>query len=358
MITSLRNACRKVMGRPLLRVALQALVSVLLIGLLVALARRGDLADNLAALRPEVVAAAAGLLAAAYVLNSWRWQFLLAHVGVREPLPRLTLLYFIGQFFSLFLPTSAGGDAYRVYEVSRNGRPLLRVFYATVQERLLGLGVVMLIGLVATVYYAALLPPSLGVAIVLVQAAGTAAVVALLYPGPLLALAARWRPFAGRVWAQRLSGSPLAERLASAARSLKEMPSLSPARCLLVVILAAAANLLGIASFVVVDRSLGLGVSFSAYCLVVPLVWVVRMLPVSLNGIGVGEGAFVFLIGLFAVPADKALALALTFLGLQTGVALFGGLLLLVRLARGWRTRTAVAQSPGPSEAWTNRRAA
>jgi uncharacterized protein (TIRG00374 family) len=326
-----------------LRVALQALVSVALIWLLVTVARRGNLADNLAALRPEVVAAAAGLLAVAYALNSWRWQFLLAHVDVRERLPRLTVLYFIGQFFSLFLPTSAGGDAYRVYEVSRNGRPLLRVFYATVQERLLGLGVVMLIGLLATLYYAALLPPSLWLAIVLVQVAGTASVAALLYPGPLLALASRWCPNALRAWTRRLASGRLAERLTSAARSLREMPPLGPARCLLVVALAAAANLLGIACFVLVDRSLGLGLSFSAYCLVVPLVWVVRMLPVSLNGIGVGEGAFVFLLGLFAISADKALALALTFLGLQTGVALFGGLLLMGKLAGGWRQRTSEA---------------
>ncbi len=59
------------------------------------------------------------------------------------------------------------------------------------------------------------------------------------------------------------------------------------------------------------------------------------MAPVSLNGLGVGEGAFVVLMSWFAVPADKALVLALAFLGLQTCCALFGGLLLLLRMARG-----------------------
>lgn len=358
MIAALRNACRSAASRPRLRVALQAAVSAGLVGLLVALARRGELAVSLAALRAADVALAGGLLALAYALNGWRWQLLLAHVGVRERLPRLVELYFIGVFFSLFLPTSAGGDAYRVYEVSRGGRPLLRVFYATLQERLLGLGVIMLIGLVATLSYAVLLPASLGAALVLVQAMGAAAVVMLLYPGPLLTLVTRLRPAEGRPWLRRLAESPLGQRLGGAARSLREMPGLSAGRCLLVVGLAAAANLLAVATYAVVDQSLGLGVSFSAYCMVIPLVAVVRMLPVSLNGIGVGEGAFVFLIGLFAVPADKALALALTLFGLQTVVALSGGLLLAARVVRGRTSACPTAAVATPPEAPPARRAA
>ena len=241
---------------------------------------------------------------------------------------------------------------------ARRSAPAAHALYATLQERLLGLGVIMLIGLTATLCYAALLPASLGAALVLVQAAGAATVVILLYPGTLLTLVARLRPGVGRPWLRRLAASPLGQRLGGAARSLREMPGLSAGRCLLVVGLAVAANLLAVATYAVVDRSLGLGVSFSAYCLVIPLVAVVRMLPVSLNGIGVGEGAFVFLIGLFAVPADKALALALTLFGLQTVVALSGGLLLVARIVRGRIHARQAAEVHAPSEAPAIRRAA
>src|SRR5205807_9617058 len=97
------------------------------------------------------------------------------------------------------------------------------------------------------------------------------------------------------------------------------------------------------------------GIDLAAWCLVVPLVWVVRMLPVSFNGIGVGEGAFVFLAGLFAVPSDSALALSLTVLGVQTGVALVGGLLLAIRVVRG---RRASSDTSPPIPAWEARKAA
>ena len=355
MIAALRNFCRGVTslygGR--LRVALQAVVSVVLIVLLIVLAR-GGWSDSLTTLEPADILLAAGLQAVAFVLNSFRWQLLLAQVGVRERLPRLTVLYFNGQFFSLFLPTSAGGDAYRIYEVSRRGQPFLRVFFATLQERLLGLGVVMLIGLAATLYYLRLLPGSLAAPLVLVQAAAALAVAGLLYPGPLLALAGRWRPAMMPGWLGRLARGGLAERLASAGRTLRELPRLRPGTCVLVVGLTVAANLLGIAGYAIVGRSLGLGVGFSAYCMVVPVVWVVRMLPVSLNGIGVGEGAFVFLAGLFAIPADKALVLALAMFGLQTAVALVGGLLLAARVLRGPLRRSPAAPPPaGPADTAT-----
>jgi len=85
-----------------------------------------------------------------------------------------------------------------------------------------------------------------------------------------------------------------------------------------------------------------------AYCLIVPLVWIIKMVPVSLNGLGLTEGSFVFLMGLFAVPEGKALALAVAALGIQTCCALLGGLLLAIRIVRG--TWTSPRQAARPTE--------
>jgi hypothetical protein len=113
------------------------------------------------------------------------------------------------------------------------------------------------------------------------------------------------------------------------------LPSLRPIRLVLVFGMALTALFMGIGMYYMLAQSLDIHAGFVAFCLVVPLVWIIRMAPVSLNGIGLAEGAFVFLSGLFAVSADKALVLALAFLGIQTGWALFGGLLLVLRMLRG-----------------------
>jgi uncharacterized membrane protein YbhN (UPF0104 family) len=313
--------------RRVARVLVQALVSAAILAVLVTVARRGDVLAALRGLAPEAVAAAVGLQLVACVLNARRWQVLLGRLGVRERLGPLTALYLIGQFFSLFLPTSAGGDAVRIYQVARrSGRPGAALL-ATVQERLLGLGVTLLIGLAATLYWWPSLPLMLRVWGVPLQVAGMLAVGLLLYPAPLLAAV-------GWFWAGRPEWPTWLNKL----RALAGTPGPRPLQLLHLLALAATAVLLGIGVCPALGRSLGIESGFAAFCLVIPLVWLVRMLPVSLNGLGVGEGAFVYLLGLFDVPSDKALALALALLGVQTAFGLTGGAILLLRLAGGtWR---------------------
>jgi hypothetical protein len=99
---------------------------------------------------------------------------------------------------------------------------------------------------------------------------------------------------------------------------------------------------------------LGMQVNYFAFCLILPLVGLVRLLPVSLNGIGLGEGAFVLLLGLFGVPQGQALAFALVMLGLQTAMASLGGLLLVIAPRTAGRPEAAVlpvAQPPEPGRA-------
>jgi uncharacterized protein (TIRG00374 family) len=332
-------AFRNLVARPLVRVAVRGLVSLTVIGLLVLVARRGDLAASLRGVRPQALALAVGLQVLAFVLNSYRWRLLLGSLGIRERLGRLTALYFIGQFCSLFLPTSAGGDAVRVYQVARrSGRPG-PALAGTLQERLLGLGASLAVGLAAALYHWPRLPRQLAALIVTVQVAAAVVVVLLLYVGSLLSLASAWMPSQARWASSRLARHPVAERLGSLAARAARIPAPRPRALVPAFALAVVSVGLAVGIYAIVARSLQIPAGYAAFCLVVPAVWVVRMLPVSLNGIGVGESALVGLLGLFAVPPGKALALGLVVLALQTAVALPGGLVLVIEQARGTRRR-------------------
>jgi uncharacterized protein (TIRG00374 family) len=335
-------------ARPGVRVLLQALVSLALVAVLVIVALRTQAFATLATLQPAAVAWATGMFVVGCVFNSLRWQLLLRNVGVREPLGRLTALYFIGLFFTLFLPTSAGGDAFRIYDVARrSGRPT-ETIVATLQERLLNLGAGLLVGLVATLYFLPLIPARLCAWIVLGQVGAAVVISLLLYPA-LLGAAARgvWRALGHRPAMRRLVEHRLVARVLGLLRLVAESPPPRPSQVVPLLCLAGIPVFLAVGMHYVVGRSLDIQAGFLAYCLVVPVVWVVRMLPVSLNGLGVGEGAFVLLMGLFAVPEGQALALALTMLGLQTGLALAGGVVLAVRLARGTWASVRVPAEPG-----------
>jgi uncharacterized protein (TIRG00374 family) len=323
----------------LARLIFQLAVSAGLIAMLVAMAQQANIIASVRSLRLESLALALGLLVFGFALNSWRWQMLLANAGVQQRLRDLTALYFIGLFFSLFLPTGTGGDIVRTYDVGRRSGRFPQAILGTLQERVLGFGVSLLIGLVAAIYYLPLVPVQLRIWMILIQVAGAAGVAVLLYPVLLFRIAGRiGRAQGHRLTLRRIVERPLVVKIVTALRQIEELPPLPVARLCLLVGISIAAVLMGIGMYYVIGQSLGIQAGLMAFCLVVPLVWIVRMAPVSLNGIGVGEGAFVFMMGLFAAPADKALVLALAILGLQTLCALFGGLLLALRMARGtWR---------------------
>src|SRR5205823_8992455 len=178
-------------ARKRLRLIVQTVVSVALIAFLVHLGRHEHLLAAWAHIGPGGLLLAGGCFAVAAVLSARRWQLFLRYQSIREPLARLTELYCIGLFCSLFLPTAAGGDAYRVFEVSRRGWPTARVLLATLQERLLGLGATMLVGFAAALWFQALLPGDLLLTVLALFAAGVLGVTAVLYLGALLNKARR-----------------------------------------------------------------------------------------------------------------------------------------------------------------------
>jgi len=331
------------------RLVVQLAVSVGLIAMLVWLARSSDLATGLRGVDAGSVALAVVVLVVSACLSSWRWQRLLVAGDIHEPLPRLIGLYFSGMFCSLFLPSSVGGDALRIVELSRRGWSTLRVALATFQERLIGLGVTMLFGLTATLVYLSLLPPTFLLCAIPLQLGALTAVAALINPGTLFNVTARIaqsRLIPARLRA--LGESPRFQRWTARVKPLRDVPPLSGRDLGLVTGVASLSLLFYMAMCPILGSKIGIEVGMGAYCLVVPLVWVVRLLPVSFNGVGVGEGAFVFLMGLFGVPAGKALVLALALLAVQTLVALAGGVILLARVVTGGRQSPPTDQPEEP----------
>ena len=92
-----------------------------------------------------------------YVVSSIRWKQLLItkdkttknNISVRY----LTSLYFIGSFFNNFMPTSMGGDVFKIYALGKKIKDNALAFTSTFMERFTGMVVLVLIsyfGLVKT----------------------------------------------------------------------------------------------------------------------------------------------------------------------------------------------------------------
>jgi uncharacterized membrane protein YbhN (UPF0104 family) len=89
-----------------------------------------------------------------------------------------------------------------------------------------------------------------------------------------------------------------------------------------------------IAVHVLVAKALGLSIPLPYFFLFVPLLAVIVSLPISLNGIGLREGAGVVLFGLVGVGRTAAFAMQFTTYLVAVGVSLLGGLVFLLRTPR------------------------
>jgi hypothetical protein len=88
-----------------------------------------------------------------YIVSSIRWKNLLIYHNTEHiTVKYLTYLYFIGSFFNNFMPTSIGGDVYKVYKLGKKIGDTTNAFSATFMERFTGVIALVLISSGALIY--------------------------------------------------------------------------------------------------------------------------------------------------------------------------------------------------------------
>lgn len=121
------------------RMAGKVLVSAGLLAFILYKISVPDLLSVLKSVRLEWLWTAVAVFLASNVIGGYQWHALLAASGVRLPVRRTIGVYFVGLFFNNFLPASIGGDAIKVYDVSRIGSSVFQVVAVTVLDRIIGI---------------------------------------------------------------------------------------------------------------------------------------------------------------------------------------------------------------------------
>ncbi len=99
---------------------------------------------------PLIVAAMA-LFLVSNIIGSFQWHCLLRSSGVDIPFHRTIRFYFVGLFFNNFLPANIGGDAVKVYDVSKIGSSVYQVIAVTMLDRIVGIFSLCLLASIAVV---------------------------------------------------------------------------------------------------------------------------------------------------------------------------------------------------------------
>ena len=102
-------------------------------------------------LTPAVALLVIFVFAAQLAISSWKWQWALRIHRLYFSYPFLTRVLVIGFFLNNFLPTSIGGDAYRVYRTLPSSPPKSRAISAVILERVVGFSALLLLGLIGAI---------------------------------------------------------------------------------------------------------------------------------------------------------------------------------------------------------------
>ena len=252
--------------------------------------------------QPAYFASVVVLYVAGQAMCAYRWQLLAAILKVHGRYPEFLAYLFVGMFTNLFVPGLLAGDAARsVYLGRRRGR-MGEAIASVVADRGVGLiGLFWLAAFAAIFLNFAPLPSSI--------ITPTVAVGAITLAGFLAA------PLVARMI--HLMPRPLRRAGGIVAPYLHHPAALIPAIALSIVLqitLAAGVYLLA--------AGLGMTVPLSLFILCVPIANVFASLPLTLNGLGIRESAYLVLFGMAGMRKEDAIALGL----LWFAVTVVGGL--------------------------------
>jgi uncharacterized protein (TIRG00374 family) len=275
---------------------------------------------HLASVLPDASREAFEWLAAAVVvwfigilLSALRWQRVLVALDIHVPLRSLLAHYLASLFVSNFLPSTVGGDVLRVTRLTSENGDTPRNFASVVLERLTGWVVLPVLTLTALAVNPGLrhLGRASWIAFLI-------AVITLVLLGGVLFAAAH--PAIGG----RLTSTEGWRRFTGAIHMGLEQFRRRPALALEVLTTSFAYQLaVMLAAFLAAD-ALGLGVSWTAILAFMPAVAIVQVLPITIGGLGVREGALVLFLKPLGVSTQHAIALGLLVYGINLAVSLLG----------------------------------
>jgi glycosyltransferase 2 family protein len=258
---------------------------------------------------------------------AWRWQRLLGARGIRDRLPWLTRAYLVSYAAGQVLPTAIGGDAMRIFEGSRRhpGRTA-DIAGSVLLERAVG-GAATL-ALAAVGFALALGRYDVGAYLWLEGAfvVGTVVLAFVFFSRRARRPLARSAPLLRRLRVER----PL--------RAFYEAVHAYRAHTRTLALVCAVT--LGLQAVRVLaiwlsGRAAGVELSPRVYYVMGPLLFLVMLVPFTINGLAVREAFFVSFLGTVDVDADAAFATGFLFFLVTIAVAVPGGIILAWEGLRG-----------------------
>jgi len=272
-------------------------------------------AHVIASARLGYVLAAVALYVVGQVMSAYRWRLIGVSVGLVESFAAYVRYYFIGMFFMFFGPSTLGGDVVRSLYLAEHGGGRARAFNSVLFDRLNGLVVLVAIGAVAFLLFPEYdLPRPLFIATVIFGSG----IFLAWWIAPVLARLVLPAGHRIRRFIERDLGPFWRDRRMLVGASLVSL----------------AFHFVQITTQLVVAHALRLDVPFSYICVFHPLVSALSAIPITLSGIGLREGGYLWFLQRIGVAQASAVAYGVLWFLVIVASSLLGGGVFLASGAR------------------------
>ena len=296
----------------MIKAVLKITLSALVIWYLVSQSNPEQLIHNIMTVDPWGLALAVLIMNILPAVQALRWCFIIRAIGANIRYTDAFINVLIGVSFNQILPSSIGGDAVRMWRTYRLGLGVIPTVHSVMLDRLTALLALILIvcaGIPVMFLFLGDRPERWAVPIL---ASGVLIAFVFLFlfdriPGRFMT----WRPLVA-----------IAKLSADARRVMLCLSSAAPVIGLSVIIHISSALVVYI-----IAQSMALPVDVLDCLILVPPVILLSVLPISIAGWGVREGAMLTAFGLIGLGYDEAFALSVLFglVIMATGVP--GGIL-------------------------------
>ena len=229
-------------------------------------------------------------------LAAYRWFKISQLLVFKEKLSFYVQSYFKGTFFNQVLPSSIGGDAVRIIDLTRKEYDKKDAFYGVFVDRVVGLVGLLVLNLLASLIFYGTFESDFSQLIIFITLTGIIGFSLLFQLQHLKFLA-------------NIKFLNLFVRLAN------RLNSLYASRLLLIkhISISVIVHLFSVLTMYGLSLALGLDLSFQTLLIAVPPVFLLTIVPISLAGWGVREGAMMGIFMLVGADQTKVLAMSILY---------------------------------------------
>ncbi len=299
-------------------VILRTLLSIFLLSFLFWRVRLGELVEGVRDANPLYLILAFLCNLAVVFLSAHRWRLLLFAQQILLGFKRVLTIYFVGFFFNNFLPAGVGLDLTRAFYAARDSGKRAESLASVIVERVLGFLGLLFFALLALLFF---LQHAEGMRFFLFILGGTGLLLIFTHLFLRRELVGKFTRLLDRLRFLRLG-----ERFKKLYNSIYLYRDKRRASW------EAIAHSFLLQGLLVLDNyfvglSLGLDIPPLYYIAYIPIICIISMVPISINGLGVREGSYVLLFSRAGLMRFQALSLSLVFFLIGVACSLVGGLL-------------------------------